>query len=50
MIAAIIRNGQVTLPRGILALEEFDEVLAITDDEGAKQLAILLEPPDRSVL
>ena len=50
VIAAIIRNGHVTLPRGTTALEEFDEVLAITDDAGAKQLASLLEPPDRSLL
>ncbi|MBV6393039.1 MAG: Trk system potassium uptake protein TrkA [Anaerolineales bacterium] len=50
VIAAIIRKGQVTLPRGATSLEEFDEVLAITDEEGAKQLALLLEPPDRSVL
>lgn len=50
VIAAIIRKGQVTLPRGTATLEEFDEVLAITDEEGAKQLAILLEPPDRSIL
>lgn len=50
VIAAIIRHGEIVLPRGTIALEEFDEVLAITDDEGAKQLAFLLEPPDRSVL
>lgn len=50
VIAAIIRHGQVTLPRGTTNLEEFDEVLAITDEEGAKRLAILLEPPDRSIL
>ncbi|MCQ3938947.1 MAG: TrkA family potassium uptake protein [Chloroflexi bacterium] len=50
VIAAIIRKGHVTLPRGTTALEEFDEVLAITDEAGAKQLALLLEPPDRSVL
>ncbi|NJN79149.1 MAG: TrkA family potassium uptake protein [Anaerolineales bacterium] len=50
VIAAIIRHGEIILPRGTLALEEFDEVLAITDDDGAKQLAQLLEPPDRSVL
>lgn len=45
VIAAIIRNGQVTLPRGNSKLEQFDEVLAITDEEGAKQLAALLAPP-----
>jgi len=50
VVAAIIRKGQVTLPRGTSALEEFDEVLAITDEEGAKQLAALLEPPDRSAM
>jgi trk system potassium uptake protein len=50
VIAAIIRNGHVTLPRGTSTLEEFDEVLAITDEEGAKRLAQLLEPPDRSIL
>ncbi|MBI5945008.1 MAG: NAD-binding protein [Chloroflexi bacterium] len=50
VIAAIIRHGQVTLPRGTTKLEEFDEVLAITDEEGAKRLAVLLEPPDRSIL
>lgn len=50
VIAAIIRKGQITLPRGTSKLEEFDEVLAITDPEGAKQLAILLEPPSRENL
>jgi trk system potassium uptake protein TrkA len=50
VIAAIIRKGHVTLPRGTATLEEYDEVLAITDDDGAKQLALLLEPPDRSLL
>jgi trk system potassium uptake protein len=49
VIAAIIRRGQVTLPRGIMALEEGDEVLAVTDSEGAKQLEKLLEPPSRPV-
>lgn len=50
VIAAIIRHGQITLPSGTAALEAGDEVLAVTDDEGARQLAILLEPPDRSIL
>ncbi len=44
VIAAIIRNGNVTLPRGNTKLEQFDEVLAITDAEGAQQLAQLLAP------
>ncbi len=49
IVAAIIRNGQITLPRGISTLEEGDEVLAVTDADGAKELARLLEPPVRPV-
>jgi trk system potassium uptake protein TrkA len=47
IVAAIIRHGQITLPRGVSILEEGDEVLAVTDTEGAKELARLLEPPVR---
>jgi len=47
IVAAIIRHGQITLPRGISTLEEGDEVLAVTDAEGARELAKLLEPPVR---
>ncbi len=50
VIAAIIRHGQITLPRGGATLEEGDEVLAVTDTEGAQQLAKLLEPPVRPIL
>lgn len=46
VIAAIIRRGQITLPRGTTTLEQSDEVLAITDEAGAKQLAELLAPPE----
>jgi trk system potassium uptake protein TrkA len=42
IIAAIIRNGQVTLPRGTTTFQEWDEVLAITTPESARQLAELL--------
>lgn len=45
VIAAIIRNGQITLPRGSTTLEEGDEVLAVTDNDGASQLAKLLATP-----
>jgi trk system potassium uptake protein TrkA len=45
IIAAIIRHGQITMPRGNAMLEENDEVLAITDSDGAQHLARLLEPP-----
>jgi len=49
VIAAIIRKGEVMIPRGISALEEGDEVLAVTDSDGADQLADLLAgtPPAR---
>jgi trk system potassium uptake protein TrkA len=50
IVAAIIRHGQITLPRGISTLEEGDEVLAVTDAEGAKELARLLEPPIRPTI
>lgn len=51
IIAAIIRDGQVTLPRGSTTFMEMDEVLAITTPESAAQLAELLSAethPERS--
>jgi trk system potassium uptake protein TrkA len=42
IIAGVIRNGKVILPRGITVLEPGDEVLAITDRRGAEQLSSLL--------
>jgi Trk K+ transport system NAD-binding subunit len=45
VIAAIIRQGEIMLPRGITILEVDDEVLAVTDREGAEQLALLFAPP-----
>ena len=36
VIAAIIRQGKVVVPRGITIFEEGDEILAVTDREGAK--------------
>ena len=47
VVAAIIRHGQITLPRGTSTFEEGDEVLAVTDADGARELAKLLEPPVR---
>lgn len=41
VIAAIIRHGEVVVPRGATVFEVGDEVLAVTDTEGAKQLARL---------
>ncbi|MFZ5880680.1 MAG: potassium channel family protein [Chloroflexota bacterium] len=42
IIAAVIRDGQVTLPRGSTVLKEWDEVLAITSPDAAAQLAEML--------
>jgi trk system potassium uptake protein TrkA len=47
VIAAIIRQGKVILPRGVTELEVGDEVLAITDREGAAQLSSLFAAPAR---
>lgn len=44
VIAAIIRNGKIVIPRGVTTFEVGDEVLAITNREGAHQLARLLTP------
>ena len=41
VITAIIRRGSMLLPRGSTMLDAGDEVLAITDGQGAEQLAEL---------
>jgi trk system potassium uptake protein TrkA len=45
VIAAIIRNGVMTLPRGDSTLQENDEIIAVASDEGAHKLAELLAHP-----
>jgi len=45
VIAAIIRDGVMTLPRGDSTLQENDEIIAVTSSEGAKKLADLLADP-----
>lgn len=44
VIAAIIRDGKVIVPRGSSHFEVGDEVLAVTDRQGAEQLARLFAP------
>lgn len=44
VIAAIIRQGKMVMPRGASRFEAGDEVLAITDREGADQLRSLFTP------
>jgi trk system potassium uptake protein TrkA len=45
VIAAIIRKGEVMIPRGVTTFEEGDEVLAVTDVLGSEALADLFSPP-----
>ena len=45
VIAAVIRQGKMVMPRGPLTLEEGDEVLAVTDHDGAGRLAELFLDP-----
>ncbi|HWQ04929.1 MAG TPA: NAD-binding protein [Longilinea sp.] len=47
VIAAIIRKGDVIVPRGITTLEAGDEILAVTDPEGAVELASLFSPQEK---
>jgi trk system potassium uptake protein TrkA len=45
VIAAIIRDGVMTLPRGDSALQAEDEIIAVASPEGAQRLADLLSFP-----
>jgi trk system potassium uptake protein TrkA len=47
VIAAVIRKGELVFPRGDTKLQADDEVLAITDPEGAKQMSVLFDFPNR---
>lgn len=46
VIAAIIRRGEVMIPRGITTFEAGDEVLAVTDLEGSEALSQLFSPEE----
>ncbi|HLC04366.1 MAG TPA: TrkA family potassium uptake protein [Anaerolineales bacterium] len=43
VIAGIIRQGDVVVPRGVTAIQEGDEVLAVVDREAAEHLAGLFK-------
>jgi len=45
VIAAIIRDGKMTLPRGDSILQQDDEIIAVASPEGAQKLAELLAFP-----
>jgi len=49
VIAAIIRGGVMTLPRGDSALQEDDEIIAVASPEGVQKLSELLAFPDYPV-
>lgn len=49
VIAAIMRNGEAIVPRGVTVFEVGDDVLAITDEEGADQLGELFAFPRQPV-
>lgn len=50
VIAAIIRRGNIVIPKGDVRLEQGDEVLAIVDPATRDDLARLLGPPESSTL
>jgi trk system potassium uptake protein TrkA len=45
VVAAIIRDGQMILPRGESTFQENDEIVAVASSEGAQKLAELLAHP-----
>jgi trk system potassium uptake protein TrkA len=45
VIAAIIRDGKMTLPRGDSVFQAGDEIVAVASPEGAKTLSALLAHP-----
>jgi trk system potassium uptake protein len=49
VIAAIIRDGVMTLPRGNSTLQENDEIIAVASPEGVKKLSELLAFPNYPV-
>lgn len=46
IISGIIRHGEIVIPRGITALEEGDEILALVDDAAQEQLGRILGRPE----
>jgi len=45
VICAILRGGEVVIPRGNVRLEEGDDVLALVDEPSAPEVAALFGPP-----
>jgi len=49
VIAAIIRKGEIMIPRGVSTIELDDEILAVTDADGARSLSDLFTPELRKI-
>jgi trk system potassium uptake protein TrkA len=45
VIAAIIRNEEIIVPRGVISFQAGDEVLLFSDSEGASRIKELFETP-----
>src|SRR5574341_396261 len=45
-LAAIIRKGELTIPRGDVVLQPADEILAVIHSDEIPQLAVILGPPN----
>jgi trk system potassium uptake protein TrkA len=48
IISGILRHGEMVLPRGVTALEEGDEILALVDEPAREELAKLLGRPNEA--
>lgn len=49
VIAAIIRHGEMVVPRGLSVFEVGDEILAITNRDSAERLSALFAAPEDTV-
>jgi len=45
VLTAILRGGEIVIPRGSVVVQAGDEVLALVDSEAAEELAMLFGPP-----
>lgn len=50
VIAAIVRRGEIMIPRGLTSFEAGDEVMAITDTDGAAKLSEIFSPPEQTIV
>ena len=48
VLTAILRGGEIVIPRGSVKVEAGDEVLALVDSEAAEELAVLFGRPEKT--